>query len=197
MRPALRALFCAVRLGLERAPALFGRLRLHFVGTTYAPDGGHQVLSLAEEMGVRPQVQEQPRRVAYLDSLQILLDSHALLLLGSEEPHYTASKVFPCILARRPLLGLLHEASSAAAVIRDTEAGALVTFSSDDPLEGKQDAVFAALSEMLSLPGSYQPPTRWDLFEGYTARSMTRLLAGVFDRAVGVRAGPAELATPF
>ncbi|MEX0822525.1 MAG: glycosyltransferase, partial [Rhodothermales bacterium] len=54
MVPALRAVFAAVREGLEQSPDVFGRLRLHFVGTTYAPDGEgrYQVLPVAEEEGV-------------------------------------------------------------------------------------------------------------------------------------------------
>jgi hypothetical protein len=148
MHGALRAVFEAVRLGLQRSPALFTQVRLHFVGTSYAPDAErmYQVLPLAEEMGLGSYVQEHPPRVPYLDSLQMLVDSHALLLLGSEEPHYTASKVFPCILARRPMLGLFHQASSAATIIRQTGAGAVVTFSSQDPLEGKVEEVLEALS---------------------------------------------------
>src|SRR5438552_11265950 len=49
MHASLRALFAAARLGLERTPELFGRLRLHFVGTSYAPNGSgpHDVLALA------------------------------------------------------------------------------------------------------------------------------------------------------
>jgi hypothetical protein len=37
---------------------------------------------------------------------------------------------------------------------------------------------------MLTLPKTCQPPARWDLFQQYTARSMTAQLASVFDRVV-------------
>jgi hypothetical protein len=49
--------------------------------------------------------------------MQILLDSHALLVLGSESAHYTASKIFPYILANRPLLAVFHEESSVVRIL--------------------------------------------------------------------------------
>jgi hypothetical protein len=49
--PALRAVFEAVKLGLQRRPELFNRLRLHFVGTTYAPDAAGQYQMLPAAIG--------------------------------------------------------------------------------------------------------------------------------------------------
>ena len=41
-------------------------------------------------------------RVAHLDALQIALDSDAVVVIGSDASHYTASKVFPYILSEKP-----------------------------------------------------------------------------------------------
>src|SRR5438874_9720813 len=51
MFDAVRALFAAVARGLDRAPALFRKLRLHFIGTSYSPDPGtaQAVMALARE----------------------------------------------------------------------------------------------------------------------------------------------------
>jgi hypothetical protein len=184
MYGTVRALLEAVQLGLKRTPGLFARLRLHFVGTTYAPraDGLHQVLPLAREIGVEHLVDEHPNRVPYLDALQILLDSHALLLIGIDKPHYTASRIFPSILARRPLLAVFHEASSVVSILQETHAGQVVTFSSQCPVEEKVQEISKCLEGILSLPRDYQPPTYWEAFERYTARAMTARLAQVFDR---------------
>jgi hypothetical protein len=186
MHAPVRALFDALKVGLLREPELFGRIRVHFVGTTYAPkaEGLYQVMPIAEEKGIQHIVDEHPPRVAYLDALQILLDSHALLVIGSDAPHYTASKVFPNILAQRPVLALFHEQSSVVSILRDTMAGDVITFSPDHPISDQVEEIYKQIRGILMLPRSYQPPTRWDAFEQYTTRSMTRRLASVFDRAL-------------
>jgi len=186
MHTAVRALFDAVRLGLERASPNFQRLRLHFIGTSYAPnDGGpRQVLQLAHDAGVKDLVAEHLRRIPYLESLQVMLDSHALLLIGSEEPHYTASKVFPCILAQRPLLSILHEESSAAQILRETDASGPITFSSELRPAEQVVKIAAQIESILALSRADKPNVRWNAFEPYTTRAMTARLAYVFDKVL-------------
>ena len=183
MLPTLRAVFEAVKLGLQSAPELFGRLKMHFVGTTYAADGEgqYQVLPLAKELGVEDYLDEHPARVPYLDALQILLDSHGLLAIGSEEPYYTASKIFPNILANRPLLAIFHEESTVVEMVRETGAGTVVTFDAQNPPVAHTEEIAEALQQVLALPRGYRPPTQWDAFEPYTTRSMAQQLATVFD----------------
>lgn len=184
MHDTVRAVFAAVKLGLERAPQLFGCIRLHFVGTSYfsSTNGQYQVLPLAEEAGLKDLVDECVHRIPYLDALQLLLNSHALLVIGSNAPHYTASKIFPNILARKPLLAIFHEASSVVKILEQTQAAEVVTFGSKNSALEKIEEISKHLEEILSLPPDYEPPTRWDAFENYTARAMAKRLAHVFDK---------------
>jgi hypothetical protein len=183
MIKTLRALFRAVRMGQQQSPDLFQRLRMHFVGTTYAHNGAeHQVLPTARSEGVESLVDEHPARVSYLDAIQILLDSHGLLMLGSESAHYTASKVFPYILAQRPMLAVFHQASSAVEILRETQAGEVVTFSDSASLEAQIPELAHRLQRILRLPREFWPAIRREAFEPYSARSMTGRLAQVFDR---------------
>jgi hypothetical protein len=187
MLPSLRAVFQAVVAGLDRWPDLFRRLRLHFVGTTYAHGAQvqYQVLPLVREMNLEEYVDEHPGRVPYLTAMQILLDSHALLAVGSESPHYTASKIFPCILAARPILAVFHEKSSVIAILKETQAGEAVEFGDRQSVLATVDEIATRLRDFLALspaPGVH-PPTRWEAFERYTARAMTARLAEVFDNA--------------
>ena len=185
MQPTLVALFEAVRLGLHSAPALFQQLRLHFVGTSYAANasGRYQVLPLARAAGLEQLVDERPQRVSYLDALQLLLDSHALLVLGSDAPHYTPSKIFPYILAQKPLLVVFHEASNVVSILKETQAAEVVTFNSAQNPDGKVVEISERLEEILRLPTKHQPTTRWDAFAGYTTRAMTLRLVQAFDKA--------------
>lgn len=185
MHATLRAFFAAVQLGLQRAPEQFKRLRLHFVGSNHAKESVHyRVLPFAQEAGIENLVQEYPARVPYLDSLQILLDSHGLVALGTEETHYTASKIFPFILAQRPLLAIFHEASSVVQIVKETQAGEVVTFNGDIKPIHRVEEIFTKLNNLLSSDADARPQTRWEAFDAYTARAMAGKLAAAFDKAV-------------
>ncbi len=182
MRPVLAAFFAGVRKARAESPELAG-LRLHFVGTSYST-GRPCVSPIAREQGVEEMVEERPHRVPYLDALQILSDAHALLVIGSAEPHYTASKIFPYILARKPLLTIFHHDSSVINIVESTQAGSVITFSADHPLQEKTDEVAWRLRELAALGPGYEPRTRWQAFDAYTTRAMTARLAEVFDKVV-------------
>ncbi len=70
-----------------RAPDIAARLKVHFVGTGSSPDdpAGHQVRPRAERAGVGDIVDEHPQRVGYVDALNHLGRSDAVLVLGSTE----------------------------------------------------------------------------------------------------------------
>jgi len=186
MYETLRAVLRAVRLGLDREPGTFSRLRLHFVGTSYAPGDGQnvQVLPLAAETGLPGILTERPQRLDYLDALQVLLDSSALLLVGSNAPHYTASKVFPSILSRRPILAVFHQSSSVVKILRDIRAGAVACFDERNPPLTQIETIYGQLASLLAAPSRAEAATDWSAFEQYTARAMTARLAQVLDRAV-------------
>jgi hypothetical protein len=191
MTNVLRALFQGIQLGRQSTPELFGSVRMHFVGTTYAPkaEGLYQVLPVARECGVADIVEEHPGRVQHLDAIQMLLDSDALVIVGSEAPHYTASKIFPYILAAKPLLAVLHEQSSAVKLLHETRAGSAVTFGPGRPPLSIVGEIGMALNELLKLPTGWHPSTNWEKFEPYTARAVTAQLARVFDRTSNTTQG--------
>jgi hypothetical protein len=186
MLPVLRQVFVAVQSGLKRSPQLFNRLRMHFIGTTYAANAGDQYyfLPLAREMGLQDIVDEHPPRVPYFDALQILSDSHSLVVVGSEEQHYTASKIFPYILSRRMMLAVFHETSSVVKILRETNAGEVVTFSQQDPVNQKAEEISMKMERILTLPSDYVVRTCWRAFEPYTTKAMTARLAHALDLAL-------------
>jgi hypothetical protein len=189
METALRALFLALARAHARDRDRFGRVRLHFIGTSYTAgcDAVETVAPIARACGVGDLVHERPERVGYLESLQCLLDADALVVPGSSDPGYTASKIYPYILARRPLLAVFHENSSVVGVIRRARAGTVVTFNSQDDSE----RISERLLEQWFRP--YPPPapqTDWAAFRIHGAREMTRVLGAVFDAAAATRDVP-------
>jgi hypothetical protein len=200
MRNVVRAFFRGIQELRQRSPELFKKFRMHFVGTTYAAnaEGMYQILPYASEFGLQDIVQEQPRRVPHLQAIQILLDSDALVIVGSEAPHYTASKIFPYILASKPLVAVLHEESHAGKLLQELRAGRALTFGPARPLNSIHGEISAAVRELLTLPPEWRPLTRWENFEPYTARAVTARLAEVFDRTMrsGTRAEAAREMRP-
>ena len=183
MALALRALFLALAEARRTDPERVGRLRLHFVGTDYAPEGRARetVAPVAAACGVGDLVRERPLRVPYAEALQCLLDADALVMPGSDDPGYTASKLYPVILANKPLLAVFHEQSTVLGVLRETRAGVGVGFRADEPAE----AVAARIGEAWFAPRAFEAPpeTDWAAFAPYSAREMTRRQCRVFDLA--------------
>ncbi|HVV87663.1 MAG TPA: NAD(P)H-hydrate epimerase, partial [Kofleriaceae bacterium] len=91
-------------------PDLYTRLRLRFVGSSnrFDRDAPARALPEARALGVADVVREHPPRVPFLDGLSLQARATALVALGSTEPHYTASRLYPALLADRPLLALYH-----------------------------------------------------------------------------------------
>ena len=186
MAKPLKALFMAIQASRHKNPQFWASIRLHFVGTSYAPKGKETktIEPLARSCGVDDLVAEHPLRIPYFEALQILKDSQGILLIGSDDPHYSASKIYPCILAQKPILGIFHEQSLVVDVLEKTQAGEIVKFNS----EHKSEDLIEPLTEKIERLFKPEPlcfSTNWSAFESYTARSMTDKLCHVFDRCAG------------
>ena len=130
MRRTLNLLFGALHDVREREPARWADVRLHFIGTSYAPPDRAEksVEPIAQACGVGDLVEERTWRVPYFEALRLLLDSEVVMVIGSDDPGYSASKLYPCLLSRKPLLALLHENSPAVAILHEAGVKRIMTF---------------------------------------------------------------------
>jgi hypothetical protein len=167
----------------ERAPQVAARLAVHFVGTGSSPDDpqGHRVRPRAHAAGVDEMVDEHPHRIGYVDTLNHLMHSSAVLVLGSTEPHYTPSKVFQAMLSERPVFAMLHRDSTAVAMIRSAHAGEVLTLAEGELPSA--DSVATSLRGFIERPAYEAASVDHSVFEGYSARESTRLFAEALDRA--------------
>ena len=182
--PLASRLFEALALLRERSPALAERIRCNFIGTSNQPDGvgGERVRPLAAAAGVADLIAETPRRVPYLDALNVLAHSQALLLIGSGEPHYTASKIYPALLSGRPWLSLFHQASSAHAILQSAGGGLAHGFGDPAGLEALTPALAEALARLATAPESLGAPNP-EAIAPYTAHAVAGQFAEVFEKA--------------
>ncbi|HVC21647.1 MAG TPA: glycosyltransferase [Vicinamibacterales bacterium] len=190
----LRLLLTAVARLRDREPDLYARLQLWFLGTSNQSSGTapDRVRPLAEALGVAARVHEVPARVPYLEALAVLTQADGILLLGNTEPHYTASKLCPALLARRPLLALFHDASSVVEILR--RAGReptvrVVTYDAGHPPMTRLDAATDALAALIRRPAYGSSDVDLGAIEDVSARGGARALAGLLDRVTG--RGPA------
>lgn len=181
----LDAFLDALRRLRDREPGLYARLQVHFLGTTYHPNakGVFQVRPRAEAKGVADVVRESPERLPFLDALRTLSQADGLLMLGSSEPHYTASRLLPYLHARRPLLAVFHEASDATQLLRASGAAAVVLYGPGCPPASRVDEICARLGEFLREPAYDPASVDWDRIAQFSVRALTRQLADSFDRA--------------
>jgi len=182
MQPALSLIFSAFKMGLSEQPAIYKRFRFVFVGTSYAPKGqGKKTIEpVADKEGILGYVREYTDRVPYFEGLSLLLQADLLFIPGSDDPAYTASKLYPYILAKKPLLGIFHSKSSAKYILEETNAGKVCT------LDTNIVTIYKELDTLLKsiLEDKYRNETDWTLFEKYSAKEMTKKQVELFNSVV-------------
>lgn len=132
MAKALSAIFRALRD--HASDGLKKRLKLHFIGTSYAAAGtGHPTIApIAAQFGLECMVDESTDRIDYARALWCLRNADALIVPGSDDPAYTASKIYPYLLAGRPMLAVFHASSTVADLIAEVGGAVFVPFASDE-----------------------------------------------------------------
>jgi hypothetical protein len=117
--------------------------------------------------------------------LSVLTHASGILLLGTSERHYTASKLYPALLARRPILALFHEASSVVSILRTTASEPsvrVITYGDGPPPDARVGEVACHLAA-LAAHCAYDPAdVTLDRAAELSARSLARQLAALFDR---------------
>jgi hypothetical protein len=182
-RAVLERFLQALTVLRDTEPQIMSQLRIHFVGTGKSPNEPEgQIRPYLNRFGLEPWVTEHPRRIGYLDVLQHLAQSSAILIFGSTEAHYTPSKIFQSVQAKRPIFALLHKQSTAVSILNESRAGTAVTFSEDALPHSTELATI--LATFIRDPQYCAGKVRWDLFDAYSARNSARLLAAAVDRAL-------------
>ncbi len=151
---AVQAVMEALVIVRARSPRLSERIRLHFFGTSNQSESDtFRVRGLADAAGVGDIVEELPGRLDYLDALAVQKAAHLLLLLGSDEPHYTPSKIYPALLTGNPLLAIYHPDSTARTVLREAAADrdvAFVEMGRGSAADALASAVAAAMERLIA-----------------------------------------------
>lgn len=187
----LRAFYAGLARLRECAPADAARVRVHFFGTSNqrSADAPPRAMPIAREFGLEPFVSEQPTRLDYFAALQALTDATAVLLLGSSEPHYTPSKVFPAMLSGRPLFAMYHVESTATDLLcrfGRPPAVQVISYGGDGP-RACADAVSSAIGQLVAHPVCDPALVDRRVLRDVSAPVLAGRLADLLDRVSGAR----------
>lgn len=180
MRESVSLLLKAFKLGLD-GNENYKKCHFWFIGTSYAPEGQGKktIATIAEDLEIESYVTEITARKHYFEALHILKQSDIVFIPGSSDANYTASKLYPNILAKKPMLCVVHSRSSDGGIVNELNAGEVVLFDTDNAIE-KCKSVLSNL--IANLP--FTPDTNWNAFERFTAESMTKEQCDFFDLVI-------------
>ena len=102
-------------LALAKKSGLAGNVQFLFIGT-----GNTKLPSLtatAAQLKLGDTFREIPERLSYLQVQKILREAHGAIIIGSIEPHYSASKIFQCLVTAKRTLAYFHQTSEGAQIL--------------------------------------------------------------------------------
>ena len=146
-----------------------------------------RVRPIAEAEGVADVVREVPQRLPYLRALNWLARSRGLLLIGSDEPHYTASKIYPALMSGRPFVSLFHRASSAHAILAAAGGGRALSFATSEDLPALEVPLAEALRALAAEPESLGIADP-EAYASYGAEAIACRFAQIFNQVAAEHA---------
>jgi hypothetical protein len=181
MYKAITPLFLTLQRGLIDDPARFNRLRFYFIGTSYAPAGGGKatILPLAKSYNVQSLVVELPNRISYYHALFILQSADGLFIPGSDDAGYSASKLYPYLLLRKPVLAVFNKESPAIDILNEYGVRDVYNFN-----EVTSKDIIGYLHLVTDNPGAeifYNSAA----IEKYSAKNMTLMQCRLFNEITG------------
>jgi len=182
MQFSVTAFLKALQRGISLNAALFKNVHCWFIGTSYAKAGtGYKTIQpLAEAAGVGEKVTEITDRLSYFATLSTLSQADILFIPGSTDKSYTASKIYPYVLAKKPMLSIFHQESSVVEFMNRTSAGVCVTFTENDTIDGIINDVYKSLEKIIKTQAP--PQTNWEAFRSYTAEHQAQKQVDFFDK---------------
>jgi glycosyltransferase involved in cell wall biosynthesis len=159
---------------------------VHLVGTNAQAScrDAHDITSIIASAGLQDRVRVHPARIGYLDALRTMQDADLLLMLGSTDSHYTASKIFPYWLSGKPVFGLFHAASTVVDLAEILGGIRVLQYDGDGGPDAHVHEVAVALEKFIAMDRTSAPSRQENAFEPFSARGVAERYATLFDRLI-------------
>jgi hypothetical protein len=159
------------------------QLAISFIGTSYAPNGeGIQTIKpIADKIGLNSLVIEQTDRVGYFEAIDIIQNADLLFIPGSTDSSYTASKIYPYILANKPMIACFHENSSVVEILGKCSNTNVVKFNSESATENIINELYLELEYIIQNINQINWRHNEMAMKQYMAPEMTRKIVEIFE----------------
>jgi hypothetical protein len=154
------------------------KVKLFFIGTgNYSHKS---IKAYALENSVDEYVIEIRNRFPYLHVLNFLSVAKGVILIGSTEKHYTASKTFQSILSGRPVFSILHNESSAVKVFQECKSdNYLVNYFENSENTNFQFDIKRKFCNFLNEKEEYNP--EYKILEKYSSKQSAKALVDAIE----------------
>ncbi len=157
-------------------------VHLYFLGTGMYPH--KRVTAYANDHGIAHLVTEIRDRFPFLHILNFLAKADKVLIIGSTEKHYTASKTFQVILSKRPFMGMFHCGSTAVDILKETNCDRyLVRYRPDNSSEAFYTDTIERLQQFMEDNDQVWNPVLTAL-EPYSAKRSAEVLVGAMEEVM-------------
>lgn len=133
---SIEAIFKALQMGIEANPN-FKKINFHFIGTNYATGSRMKSIlaPLIKKYKLEKYVFEYKARIPYFQVLKLVKQSDLAVIPGTLDSEYTASKLYPYIMTKTPIIAVFHEKSSVLKILKEMSYGKGIAFNSKSDLE--------------------------------------------------------------
>ena len=123
------------------------------------------------------------KRYPYLEVINFLSAAKGVVLIGSTEEHYTASKTFQAILSKKPVFSILHQKSSAVQVLKDCKANAyLCEYNPNTPADDFAQNIKKTFQDFISGTRKYEPDI--EALGKYSSKESARALIEAIEKVI-------------
>lgn len=166
---------------LRRDGQLDSSIRLYFIGTLQYQ--GTSIIDYAKEYGIEDIVVEIRERMSYLQILQLLKDAFGIMVIGSTDKHYSASKVFQALLSNTPVFSIFHTESEATRILEEVKANNyLVKYSSNQTKDLLEETIKTSIFSFLNQDSGWNPNLNY--LTPYSSRESVRVLIQSIEKVI-------------
>ncbi len=191
-RPVFEAFLMALKKIVSGKSEFHKRLRVRFIGTGLHKDQSKNgwVAQSAKELDLGDVVHETCRSEPYLDAIAAMQEADILLLFGSPERYYMASKLFQYIKSKKPLFAVIYSQSPMRPFLNACTNTAIITYDEKEPVRQKIEEIAARFSAFVQENERCKRPNRFPDLSEYTGFAVSDRFSKVFGDVVRRPKGP-------
>ncbi len=184
--PAIKTFLEALKEVIKEGEDWSEHLRVHFIGTGLHKDTRKNgwVGDYAKQLGLHDRIRETCKSQLFLHAVSAMLRADVLLLFGSPERYYMASKLFPYLQTGKPVFAIIYDKSPMRSFLESCDNTEVVTYGEEEPVEQKVREVARRFRTFVTNQLRDRRPNRCPALEDYTAESLAEKLAALFNRVI-------------